>query len=106
MFRTSLIATALVALVGMNVAAPAMANDVRIEQYGWGNSAGGAQQGYWNRIRTYQNGDYNRLVAASMVATICRPSGRKAMTTMALPIRTAIATQPASASSAPITRPS
>ena len=62
MIRKSFIASALVALVGIAAAAPAMANDVRIEQYGWSNSAGGAQEGYGNRIRTYQNGGYNRIV--------------------------------------------
>ncbi|HCJ72939.1 MAG TPA: curlin, partial [Agrobacterium sp.] len=62
MIRKSFIASALVALVGLAAAAPAMANDVRIEQYGWSNSAGGAQEGYGNRIRTYQNGGYNRIV--------------------------------------------
>ena len=62
MNRTSFVATALVALIGFTSAAPAMANDVRIEQYGWSNSAGGQQEGYSNRIRTYQNGSYNRIV--------------------------------------------
>lgn len=46
MIRNSFIATALAALVGITTAAPAMANDVRIEQYGWSNSAGGAQNGF------------------------------------------------------------
>jgi hypothetical protein len=62
MIRTSFVAIALSALVGFTATAPAMANDVRIEQYGWSNSAGGAQEGYGNRIRTYQNGGYNRIV--------------------------------------------
>ncbi|MGV1819852.1 LuxR C-terminal-related transcriptional regulator [Agrobacterium sp. CG160-95] len=59
MIRTSFVAIALSALVGFTATAPAMANDVRIEQYGWSNSAGGAQEGYGNRIRTYQNGGYS-----------------------------------------------
>jgi minor curlin subunit len=49
------------ALVGFTIIAPAMANDVRIEQYGWSNSSGGAQNGYRNRIRVYQDGSYNRM---------------------------------------------
>ncbi|MDR6590858.1 curlin [Agrobacterium tumefaciens] len=59
MIRKSFIASALVALVGIAAAAPAMANDVRIEQYGWSNSAGGAQEGHDNYGSTYQNGSRN-----------------------------------------------
>ncbi|MER8766395.1 curlin, partial [Mesorhizobium sp. M0968] len=62
MIRNSFIATALAALVGITAAAPAMANDVRIEQYGWSNSAGGAQNGFKNRIRVYQNGRFNKVI--------------------------------------------
>ena len=52
---------ALAALLGATAAVPAMANDVRIEQYGWANSAGGSQHGGRNRIRVYQNGGHNGM---------------------------------------------
>ncbi len=62
MIRISFIATTLAALVGITAAAPAMANDVSIEQYGWSNSAGGAQNGFKNRIRVYQDGRFNTVI--------------------------------------------
>lgn len=106
MIRKSFIASALVALVGLAAAAPAMANDVRIEQYGWSNSAGGAQEGYGNRIRTYQNGGYNRIVGHQYGRHNLSAVGQEGKTITAPPIRTAAATWPASASSVPTTPPS
>ncbi len=67
MIRKSFIASALVALVGFAAAAPAMANDVRIEQYGWivghqygrHNLSAVGQEGHDNYGSTYQNGSRN-----------------------------------------------
>lgn len=106
MIRTSFVAIALSALVGFTATAPAMANDVRIEQYGWSNSAGGAQEGYGNRIRTYQNGGYNRIVGHQYGRHNLSAVGQEGMTITAPPIRTAAATWRASASSAQTTPPS
>ena len=57
------LASALVVLAGLTAVTPASANDVRFDQYGWSNSAGGSQQGYRNRIRVHQDGRYNRSLS-------------------------------------------
>lgn len=106
MIRKSFIASALVVLVGIAATAPAMANDVRIEQYGWSNSAGGAQEGYGNRIAPTRTAVTTGLSAISTVAKTFRPSVRRGMTITAPPIRTAAATWLASGNSAPTTPPS
>ncbi|TGS03268.1 hypothetical protein EN852_035880 [Mesorhizobium sp. M2E.F.Ca.ET.209.01.1.1] len=62
MTRTSIIATAFAALVGVTAVAPAMGNDVNLEQYGWRNSAGGAQHGYRNRVHFHQDGRFNTAI--------------------------------------------
>ena len=51
MTRNIFIATAIAALIGLS-AAPAMANSLSIQQFGFGNAAGGGQVGFANQIRS------------------------------------------------------
>lgn len=106
MIRKSFIASALVALVGIAAAAPAMANDVRIEQYGWSilPAAHGRVTATGSvPIRTAAT---TGLSVISMAGIIFRLSARRGMTITVPPIRTAAATWPVSASSVPTTPPS
>ncbi|MBO6722786.1 MAG: curlin, partial [Roseitalea sp.] len=43
-------------------AAPAMANDVTIDQFGFGNSAGGGQTGWNNKLGVFQDGVFNNTI--------------------------------------------
>ncbi|MFC3136481.1 curlin, partial [Microbaculum marinum] len=62
MTRTFFIATAIATTLGLS-AVPAMANSVYLNQYGWGNAAGGAQAGHNNTIGIHQNGIFNGAVS-------------------------------------------
>jgi hypothetical protein len=55
-------ASALAAAIGLTTI-PAIANDLQIQQFGWANSAGGAQSGFMNRIGIYQNGRWHRVIS-------------------------------------------
>ena len=57
-----LTSSALALLIGFS-AAPALANGVQIQQYGWGNAAGGAQAGWKNKVGIHQNGWLNGAAA-------------------------------------------
>ena len=58
MFKKIIIAATLAASFGA-VSVPAMANDIYINQFGWGNSAGGTQSGTGNAIGAFQDGWWN-----------------------------------------------
>jgi major curlin subunit len=60
--RKTLIATTFAALIGI-VSVPASANDVFLDQFGFGNQAGGAQTGFGNQIGIMQNGIFNGAVS-------------------------------------------
>ena len=60
MKRLTIIATA-VALV-TSFSAPVMANGVSIEQFGFGNAAGGGQVGTGNLLGVFQNGAFNNSI--------------------------------------------
>ena len=53
------------ALALSGAAAPAFAGGsyARVEQYGWGNGAGGGQHGYRNRMTIYQDGRGNSAIS-------------------------------------------
>ncbi len=58
-FITSLALASVVSLATI----PAMASGVNIQQFGWGNAAGGGQTGVGDQIGVYQNGAWNTGIA-------------------------------------------
>ena len=62
MTRKFIISTAAAALVALG-SLPASANSVWLDQYGFGNEAGGVQTGNGNAIGVYQNGIFNGAIA-------------------------------------------
>ena len=58
MTRKFIITSAIIAAIGF-ASVPAMANDLFIEQFGFGNGAGGGQVGFGNLIGVHQNGVFN-----------------------------------------------
>ena len=56
--KRTIITTAIAAMIAVS-AAPTMANDVFINQYGYSNSSGGSQTGWYNRFGLQQRGSWN-----------------------------------------------
>ena len=62
MTRKFFISTAIASAIAF-ASAPAMANQVHIDQFGFGNAAGGAQAGVNNTIGVFQDGIFNNSIS-------------------------------------------